>query len=504
MNTYDDIWLGVLKELRKEFSDIKVNSWFSDIKIVDIESQYAVLMTPTAATLDFVRNETRVLERLLHKVLCEFKVIYIYAQDRDLKNLKQIKKDIEYDLENPGGTDDDVYLRPSPRESVGEPKTGGLPLMAQGQGSEVKFFATGEKEQPVEETTEESQLSAKINLKTQINNDYTFDNYIVGSSNRFVYNACYAVATNPFTAWNPLFVYGPSGLGKTHLLYAITNELLTRNPDLKIIYVKGEEFTNQLVESLRTKNGPVIFRNKYRTIDVLLVDDIQFIAGKESVQEEFFHTFNALYEEHKQIILASDKPPREIQTLQDRLQNRFEMGLMADIQPPDYELRAAIIKSKAESYHMDIPNDVVTLLAENLSRNIRQIEGSLKKIAATSALYGIPITYDMTKKAIADMMNLDVSPQVITDRIFKTVAKKMGVDENEIKSKSKRKEITSARHIVIFLIRKYTPYSLKQIGALFGRDHSTIMNSIDVVETKIKSEPLFEREIEEIENEIKM
>ena len=500
MTTYEDIWNGVLTELRKNISEIKVNSWFSDMQIVDIESQYAIIMTPTTATLDFVRDETRLLERLLHKVLGEFKVIYIYAQDKDSKNIKQIKKDIEYDLENPefGG---DIYSRQYSKGTEEGAKQGSNALMA--NGSELNFFTTNEKEAP-EETTEESQLSAKINLKTQINDDYTFDNYIVGSSNRFVYNACYAVATNPFTAWNPLFVYGPSGLGKTHLLYAITNELLTRNPDLKIIYVKGEEFTNQLIESLRTKNGPVIFRNKYRTIDVLLVDDIQFIAGKESVQEEFFHTFNALYEEHKQIILASDKPPREIQTLQDRLQNRFEMGLMADIQPPDYELRAAIIKSKAESYNMDIPNDVVTLLAENLSRNIRQIEGSLKKIAATSALYGIPITYDMTKKAIADMMNLDVSPQVITDRIFKTVAKKLNVDENEIKSKSKRKEITSARHIVIFLIRKYTPYSLKQIGALFGRDHSTIMNSIDVVETKMKSEPLFEREIEEIENEIKM
>ncbi len=500
MNTYEDIWNGVLKELRKNISEIKVNSWFSDMQIVDIESQYAILMTPTTATLDFVRDETRLLERLLHKVLGEFKVIYIYAQDKDSKNIKQIKKDIEYDLENPENSGD-IYSRQYSKTPEESAKTGANPLMA--AGNELNFFTTHEKEAP-EETTEESQLSAKINLKTQINNDYTFDNYIVGSSNRFVYNACYAVATNPFTAWNPLFVYGPSGLGKTHLLYAITNELLTRNPDLKIIYVKGEEFTNQLIESLRTKNGPVIFRNKYRTIDVLLVDDIQFIAGKESVQEEFFHTFNALYEEHKQIILASDKPPREIQTLQDRLQNRFEMGLMADIQPPDYELRAAIIKSKAESYKMDIPSDVVTLLAENLSRNIRQIEGSLKKIAATSALYGIPITYDMTKKAIADMMNLDVSPQIITDRIFKTVSKKLNVDENEIKSKSKRKEITSARHIVIFLIRKYTPYSLKQIGALFGRDHSTIMNSIDVVETKIKSEPLFEREIEEIENEIKM
>ncbi len=500
MTTYEDIWNGVLKELRKNISEIKVNSWFSDMQIVDIESQYAILMTPTSATLDFVRDETRLLERLLHKVLGEFKVIYIYAQDKDSKNIKQIKKDIEYDLENPENSGD-IYSRQYSKSTDEGAKTGSNPLMA--AGNELNFFTTYEKEAP-EETTEESQLSAKINLKTQINDDYTFDNYIVGSSNRFVYNACYAVATNPFTAWNPLFVYGPSGLGKTHLLYAITNELLTRNPDLKIIYVKGEEFTNQLIESLRTKNGPVIFRNKYRTIDVLLVDDIQFIAGKESVQEEFFHTFNALYEEHKQIILASDKPPREIQTLQDRLQNRFEMGLMADIQPPDYELRAAIIKSKAESYNMDIPSDVVTLLAENLSRNIRQIEGSLKKIAATSALYGIPITYDMTKKAIADMMNLDVSPQVITDRIFKTVSKKLNVDENEIKSKSKRKEITSARHIVIFLIRKYTPYSLKQIGALFGRDHSTIMNSIDVVETKIKSEPLFEREIEEIENEIKM
>lgn len=501
MNTYEDIWEGVLRELRKEFSEIKINSWFSGMQIVDIESEYAILMTPTAATVDFVRSETRVLERVLYSVLGEFKVIYIYALDKDSKNLRQIKEDIEYDLQNPE-FNGDVYQRPSPRTGKKEVSSIGMPVI--NDSRELDFFTSDTKPKEKEEETEEAILSSKINFKTTINKDYTFDNYIVGSSNRFVYNACYAVATNPSTAWNPLFVYGPSGLGKTHLLYAITNELLMKDPTLKIIYVKGEEFTNQLIESLRTKNGPVIFRNKYRSVDVLLIDDIQFIAGKVSVQEEFFHTFNALYEEHKQIILTSDKSPRDIETLEDRLQNRFEMGLIADIQPPDYELRAAIIRSKAESYNIDIPADVVTLLAESLSRNIRQIEGSLKRIAAKSALYGEPITYDMAKKTIADMMNIDVSPQVIVDRIFKIVSRRLNIEENEIKSKSKRKEITNARHIVIYLIRKYTPYPLKQIGSIFGRDHSTIINSVEVVENKIKSEPLFEREISEIESEIKL
>ncbi len=500
MSTYEDIWESVLLELKKEFTEMKINSWFANVQIVEIESEYAVLMTPTSATLDFVRNETRILERVLHKVLGEFKIIYIYSLDKDAKNLRQIKEDIEYDLQNSEYDGLDVYQRPSPRTKEAEPVKENISNIA--AGDEVNFFSTDAKEKQAE--NERSIYSPQINFKTTINNDYTFDNYIVGSSNRFVYNACYAVATNPSTAWNPLFVYGPSGLGKTHLLYAITNELLTNDPSLKIIYVKGEEFTNQLIESIRIKDGPIIFRNKYRSVDVLLIDDIQFIAGKESVQEEFFHTFNALYESHKQIILTSDKPPRDIKTLQDRLQNRFEMGLIADIQPPDYELRSAIIRSKAESYGISIPDDVVNLLAETLSRNIRQIEGSLKKLAAKSALYGVPITYDMAKRTISDMMNIDASPQVITDKILKIVAKRMNIDENEIKSKSKRKEVATARHIVIYFVKKCTSYSYKQIGSIFGRDHSTIINSVDVVENRIKSEPLFEREIAEIENEIKL
>lgn len=501
MNTYTDIWEGVLLELKKEFSEIKVNSWFADMQIADIESEYVILMTPTCATLDFVRSETRTLEKVFLKVYGEFKIVYIFSQDKDAKNLKQIKEDIEFTLENPDGTE--IYRRlANMSKAVKNDEQSGADITLMSENAEVDYFSTDKSVQMTaeEKNEEDAELSAKARAK--INDMYTFDNFIVGSSNRFVYNACYAVATNPSSTWNPLFVYGPSGLGKTHLLYAITNELLKSNPELNIIYVKSEEFTNQLVESLRVKGGPIAFRNKYRSVDVLLVDDIQFIAGKESVQEEFFHTFNALYEDQKQIILTSDKPPRDISTLQDRLQNRFEMGLIADIQRPDYELRAAIIKSKAENYNIDIPDDVVIFLAESLSRNIRQIEGALKRLAAKSALYGIPITYDLAKRTLSDMMSSDISPQVITEKIFKIVCKHMQVDENEIKSKSRKKETATARHIIIFLIKKYTPYSLKQIGTIFGKDHTTIMNSVAVVENRIKTEPLFEREIVEIENEI--
>lgn len=500
MNTYTDIWESVLYELRKEFSEIKVNSWFADMQIADIESEYVILMTPTCATLDFVRSETRVIEKVFLKAYGEFKIVYIFSQDKDAKNLKQIKEDIEFTLENPDGTD--IYERIS---SMGKVKQDGergeADINMMNGDEEVNYFSTEQATPPQAEVVE---ADCPINFKTKatINDMYTFDNFIVGSSNRFVYNACYAVATNPSSAWNPLFVYGPSGLGKTHLLYAITNELLKSDPDLNIIYVKSEEFTNQLVESLRIKGGPVAFRNKYRSVDVLLVDDIQFIAGKESVQEEFFHTFNELYENQKQIILTSDKPPRDIATLQDRLQNRFEMGLIADIQRPDYELRAAIIKSKAENYNIDIPDDVVTFLAESLSRNIRQIEGALKRLAAKSALYGIAITHDLAKRTLSDMMSTDISPQVITEKIFKIVCKHMQVEENEVRSKSRKKETATARHIIIYLIKKYTPYSLKQIGMIFGKDHTTIMNSVAVVENRIKTEPLFEREITEIEHEI--
>ncbi|MBQ8381699.1 MAG: chromosomal replication initiator protein DnaA [Clostridia bacterium] len=333
------------------------------------------------------------------------------------------------------------------------------------------------------------------------NHEYTFDNFIVGSSNQFAHAACTAVARNPATDYNPLFIYSQSGLGKTHLLNAIMNEISIRHPEYVIIYVKGEEFTNQMIAAISQKN-PDQFRKKYRKADVLLIDDIQFIAGKEATQEEFFHTFNALYEDHKQIIMTSDRPPREIKTLEDRLKTRFEWGLIADIQQPDYELRIAIMNNKTKMMGITLPNEVLTYIAENLKSNIRQIEGAVKKICARSYLSKEPITLPMAKECIAAFVQGSEPPTVTADKIISRVAKKYGVTEDEIYGRKKTKHIANARNISIYIIRKVTDLSFPAIGKLLDRDHSTIISANNTVEQNIKNSPLFSIEISDLMKEI--
>lgn len=335
-----------------------------------------------------------------------------------------------------------------------------------------------------------------------VNFEYTFDNFIVGNSNKFAHAACIAVADKPAQDYNPLFIYGPSGLGKTHLLYAVTNAIRLKNPYSNIIYIKGEDFTNQLVESIY-KSSMSKFRDKYRTCDVLLIDDIQFIAGKNSTQEEFFHTFNALYEDGKQIILTSDRPPKDIKTLEDRLKTRFEWGLIADIQPPDLELRIAIFKNKIKQAGIEVPNDVIIYLAENLRSHIRQIEGAVKKLVAIKFLSGRDITMEVAKSCMDELLGGEEPINVTVDKIFSAVEKKYGIKKSELIGKSRVKEVATARHTAIYLVRTITEMSLPNIGKLFNRDHSTVMSSIDSVEKKITSSQAFENEINDLEKEIR-
>ena len=333
------------------------------------------------------------------------------------------------------------------------------------------------------------------------NFEYTFDNFIVGDSNKFAHSACWAVANRPAQDYNPLFIYGPSGLGKTHLLYAITNEIKKKNPDVKIIYIKGEDFTNQLIESLSQQAMPN-FRDKYRSCDVLLIDDIQFIAGKVSTQEEFFHTFNALFEDRKQIILTSDRPPRDIKTLEERLKTRFEWGLIADIQPPDLELRIAIIKKKAEQVNVELPDDVLTFLAENLRSNIRQIEGAIKKLGALSFLSGQKITMELTKSCISELLGGAEPTSVTVEKIFGAVYKKYNIKKEEIIGSRRTKEVAAARHIAIYLVRTVTEMSLPNIGKIFNRDHSTVMSSVETVEKRLRNDALLNVEIHDMIKEV--
>ena len=333
------------------------------------------------------------------------------------------------------------------------------------------------------------------------NFEYTFDNFIVGSSNKFAHAACVAVAKMPAKNYNPLFIYGPSGIGKTHLLYAITNYLREQNPNVKVIYIKGEDFTNQMIDCLSRQAMPE-FREKYRDCDVLLIDDIQFIGGKVSTQEEFFHTFNALYEGRKQIILTSDRQPREIKTLEDRLKTRFEWGLIADIQAPDLELRIAIIKKKAEQVGVELPEDVLTFLAENLRSNIRQIEGAIKKLGARVFLSGEKIDMDLARGCISELLGGAEPTSVTVEKIFSSMFQKYGVKKEDLISTKRTKEIALARHITIYVIREVTEMSLPNIGKIFNRDHSTIISSIETIERKLITDAALDFDIKELIKEV--
>ncbi|MEF9852410.1 MAG: chromosomal replication initiator protein DnaA [Hydrogenoanaerobacterium sp.] len=329
--------------------------------------------------------------------------------------------------------------------------------------------------------------------------DYTFSTFIVGPSNKFAHAASLAVATNPAGSYNPLFIYGGSGLGKTHLLYAICNEITKSAPKTNIIYVKGEIFTNELIDAIRNETTKQ-FHEKYRQADALLVDDVQFIGGKESTQEEFFHTFNALYESNKQIVLTSDRPPKEIKTLDDRLRTRFEWGLLADIQPPDFETRVAIIQRKAELLDIQIPDDVAEYVANKLKTNIRQLEGAVKKIKAYKTLTGTPPSILIAQNAIRDILNDHQPVPVTIERIISEVARTYnGVTPQDIRSSKRSANISSARQVSIYIVREITQMSMASIGQEFGgRDHSTIVYALQQVEKNMNIDPRYRELIEDI------
>ncbi len=332
--------------------------------------------------------------------------------------------------------------------------------------------------------------------------DFTFENFVVGDSNRFAYTACEAVALQRSDdSFNPLFIYGPSGLGKTHLLYAITNRMKERNPNIRIVYRKSEDFTNDLIASIQAGSTQK-FRDKYRSADVLLIDDVQFIAGKVQTQEEFFHTFGALYDAGKQIILTSDRPPKEIRTLEERLRTRFEWGLLADIQPPSLELRIAILKNKADHLGLRISEKNILYMAENLSNNVRQLEGAIKKISAYSILSGGEISDENVHAIVADLAIGTVSQEEIVKRIFSLVAQKYGVTVEEIKGKRRTAGIVMARHVAVWMIRTNTDYSFNKIGAIFSRDHATAMASWANIEEKILKDKDLENMLNDLSRQV--
>ena len=451
-----EIWELVKGELRKCFkTEAAYDLWIPVLELVDIDAKRALLVCKSEGRYDIIKN------RHLGTISTAF------------SNVLGYKADIEIVLET-----SEEENTPAADEKAEAPKNSIQDL-----------------------TPSPSSLDARTDDFVN-HGEYTFENFIVGGSNKFAHAACVAVANNPGEVYNPLFIYGPSGLGKTHLMYAVTNDIKRRYPSKKIIYVTCEEFTNELIEAIFSKKNTPMFREKYRSADVLLIDDVQFISKTESTQEELFHTFNELFENHKQIILTSDRPPKEIKLLEDRIKTRFEWGLLADIQPPDMELRSAIIMKKAEALKLSLSAEVVEYLSDKLKSNIRQIEGSLKRLGAVSLLSGEEITTEMAAKCLSDIVSEELPLPLKISRVMKEVSAKYGFDEADIRGTKRTKEIAWARHVAIYILSKKTDMSQKAIANEFGRDRTTIISSINTIEREIKTNPPFASEINELLNEI--
>ena len=349
---------------------------------------------------------------------------------------------------------------------------------------------------------ESNQVSLDSNYgysNSTLNPKYTFESFVVGNNNRFAHAAALAVAEAPATSYNPLFIYGGVGLGKTHLMHAIGNSILKNNRDSKILYVTSEKFTNQLINAIKDNKNEQ-FRTKYRNIDVLLIDDIQFIAGKERIQEEFFHTFNTLHESGKQIILSSDRPPKDIQLLEDRLKSRFEWGLIADISNPDYETRLAILRKKAQLDNIIIDDEILSNIANRIDSNIRELEGTLNKLIAKSSLTNSSITMEMAEKAINDIVSQQ-DKVISSDFIQETVAKYFNISAKDLKGSKRSNDIAFPRQIAMFLCRNVAQMSLPQIGKDFGkRDHTTVMHACNKIEKEVKDNQNTKLIVESVKN----
>ena len=452
MQELDAVYTAIMDIIRAKYSQTVFDLWFNDLILVSLDDKEAVFKINSDFKMSIIRSKYMGMISDAVSDVLGFKVKVQVVSRQNEEGFSQTK-----------------FKTPAPSQLTAEQQTA---------------------------IEEEPNIGADIESK-KVFSQYTFDNFIVGDSNKFAHAACIAVARNPATNYNPLFIYGQSGMGKTHLLYAITNEIKNTMPDVRIVYKKGDEFTNELIHSIQSGSMQE-FREKYRGADVLLIDDIQFIAGRESTQEEFFHTFNALHDADKQIILTSDRPPRDIKTLEERLRTRFEWGLIADIQPPSIELRTAIIRKKAEQLHIYIPDDAVTFLSEKLTNSIRTIEGAIKKISAISRLTATPVTLELCKSAVAALVSADKSETDVIDKIFAIVSRRYGVSEEDIRSKKRNDNIARARHICMYMIRQLTELSLKDIGKIFSRDHTTVISSVNIVKGMIDMPGGIENEINDL------
>jgi len=475
-----DIWKIVLENMQKNngFSNLTIDLWFSRMSMEKLTPERAYFSTDNDLIKNIIESKYAAFMRDELKAVLGFDVepVIISCEKRPFdEQLAAIENEEESDrikmVEKMLDNEDEAISKEEQSKSFRPARTGSNP-----------------------------QIIVSPSLP-EYSPEYTFDNFVVGSSNKHAYHMARSVAANPAKIANPLFIHGSPGLGKTHLLYAITKEMSDKHADFKIIYTKGEDFTNELIESLANKT-PIQFREKYRNADALLMDDIQFIAGKESIQEEFFHTYEALFEAGKQIIVTSDRLPKDIKTLAERLRSRFEHDVIVDIKPPDLELRVAIFKKKSQNLGMNVPNDVLMYLGENIKDNIRQIEGALKKMRAMAFIEGTDICMEHAKIAVNDILTAKAAA-ITPDKVITYVSQKTGVPFEDIVGKRKTDAVANARQVAVFLLRELTELSHANVGKVFNRDHSTVVASVNKIKERMKADPVFEAQIEDMMTDLK-
>ncbi|MBB6098977.1 chromosomal replication initiator protein [Deinobacterium chartae] len=422
-NISQEIWSDVLDYVRKSISDVEYHTWFAHVRPLGVQGGELVLGVRNSFAQEWFRDH------------------YLDLLENALRHLGAQHPKVSFQVLP---AVQDAMILPEPREPEPRSARAGTPAAPAGD-----------------------------NLRKNLNPKYVFEHFVVGPNNNLAHAAAVAVAESPGRAYNPLFIYGDVGLGKTHLMHAVGHYVSERHPEMRIEYVSTETFTNDLINAIR-EDRMTAFRNRYRSIDLLLVDDIQFLAGKERTQEEFFHTFNALHENHKQIILSSDRPPRDIQTLENRLRSRFEWGLITDIQSPEFETRVAILKMNAEFRRINVPQDVLELIAKQVTSNIRELEGALMRVIAFASLNNVEITRAVAAKALFEVFTATEIHLEMRD-IVKAVADHYGMSVEVLKGSSRTRDVVVPRQIAMYLIRDMTTHSLPEIGQFFGRDHSTVL-----------------------------
>ncbi|MCG1010593.1 chromosomal replication initiator protein DnaA [Salinicoccus sp. ID82-1] len=439
MSSIKEIWENTLKGIKETIANASYQTWFQDTSMIHLDNDTAVIKADTQFQRDWLeKNYSGLIQEQLYEVM--------------------------------------------------------------GEKPEIRIV-TEEEEAPAK-APEKTKAEPEVPVNSQLNVNNTFETFVIGNGNRFSHAASLAVAEAPAKAYNPLFIYGGVGLGKTHLMHAIGHYVLEHRPNAKVAYLSSEKFTNEFINSIRD-NKTEEFRNRYRNVDVLLIDDIQFLAGKESTQEEFFHTFNALHEDNKQIVISSDRTPKEIPTLEDRLRSRFEWGLITDITPPDLETRIAILRKKCEEEKVEIPNEAMIYIANHIHTNIRELEGALTRVAAYSKLVNQPLTPEMVSEALKDLVTQTKSKKITITDIQEAVASFYDIQIESFASKKRTKSIAFPRQIAMYLARELTDYSLPKIGEVFGgRDHSTVIHAHEKISKMINEDERFKQELEEIENQI--